>query len=123
MLHRAGPANGEPILSDGTPLSSLIDREKREISVRVLNDRDVYELELERLWAKAWILVGNDSEIPKTGDYVTRQIGEDMVVAVRQRDGTVGVLLNACPHRAMQVCRAGAGSAAVFKCIYHGWTF
>src|SRR5271169_2012455 len=113
----------EPVLADGTPVSTLIDRRKREVSVRVLNERSIYELELERIWARAWILVAHESELPKIGDYVTRRVGEDVVIIVRQRDGAIACLLNVCPHRAMQVCRTDSGSAAAFKCIYHGWIF
>jgi nitrite reductase/ring-hydroxylating ferredoxin subunit len=113
----------EPVLADGTLVSSLIDREKREISLRALSDSSLYDLELEHLWAKAWVLLGHESELPRAGDYVTRQVGEDMVILVRQRDGSVACLLNVCPHRGMQVCRADKGNAAAFRCIYHGWIF
>src|ERR1700731_3271609 len=98
-------------LADGTPIDALIDRGKREISLRVLTDQSLYELELERLWARAWILVGHESEIPKAGDYVTRQMGADSVILVRQRDNTITCLLNVCPHRGMQICRTDRGNA------------
>jgi nitrite reductase/ring-hydroxylating ferredoxin subunit len=116
-------AAGGPVLADGTPVASLIDRDKREVSLRALCDRSLYELELERLWARAWILVGHESEIPRAGDYITRQVGADMVILVRQRSGSIVCLLNVCPHRGMQVCRADKGNVPAFKCIYHGWIF
>lgn len=115
--------NAAFVLADGTPLASLIDRQKREISLRMMSDPEIYELELQKLWAKAWVLVGHESEIPKEGDFVSRKVGEDKVVVVRQKDGSIACLLNACPHRGMQVCRANTGSTTVFKCIYHGWAF
>lgn len=120
---QGGRTLNEAVLADGTPVDSLIDRRKREISMRVLSDASLYELELERLWSKAWILVGHESEIPKSGDYVTRQVGADMVILVRQRANSVACFLNVCPHRGMQVCRTDRGNAQVFRCIYHGWIF
>ena len=37
--------------------------------------------------------------------------------------GEILVLLNSCPHRGMKVCRHDHGSAPVFTCPYHGWTY
>jgi hypothetical protein len=34
-----------PVLSDGTTLRSLIDYEKREVSMRLLSDPDIFRLE------------------------------------------------------------------------------
>jgi phenylpropionate dioxygenase-like ring-hydroxylating dioxygenase large terminal subunit len=112
-----------PVLADGTSILDLLDRDKREVSTRVLMDREIYELELEKLWSKAWILLGHESEIPERGDFVTREIGEDRVILVRQKDGSIECLLNVCPHRAMQICRTDRGNAQAFRCIYHGWIF
>jgi hypothetical protein len=36
-----------PILSDGTLVRDLIDLERREVSLRVLNDPEIHELELD----------------------------------------------------------------------------
>jgi 3-phenylpropionate/trans-cinnamate dioxygenase alpha subunit len=48
-------------------------------------------------------------------------IGEDQVIAVRDRSGTVQVLLNSCSHRGNTVCRAEQGRTNSFLCSYHGW--
>ena len=105
------------------PVSDLIDTENREVSVAALHDPDLYELELERIFAKAWLMLGHESEIPNVGDYVVRLMGEDQVIVARAADGQVHVSLNVCPHRAMHVCIADSGNARVHKCIYHGWAF
>lgn len=112
-----------PVLRDGQAVGDLIDREGRSVSLRVLSDPEIHDLELEHLWAKAWIIVGHESEIPKPGDFVRRQIGEDRIILVREKDGSIHGLLNVCPHKGMQICRTDAGNAAAFRCIYHGWTF
>src|SRR5271154_24397 len=83
-VHEANLAKRpSPILSDGTPLSSLIDLEKREVKLRVLNDPELHRMELQRVFARSWIIVGHVSEIPNAGDYVKRYIGEDQVVVTR----------------------------------------
>jgi phenylpropionate dioxygenase-like ring-hydroxylating dioxygenase large terminal subunit len=42
---------------------------------------------------------------------------------VRQKDGSVRVLLNQCRHRGMKLCRTDAGRARGFICSYHGWAY
>jgi nitrite reductase/ring-hydroxylating ferredoxin subunit len=112
-----------PILSDGTALRELIDLDNHEVSFRVATDPEIYRLELERIFARAWIPVAHESEIPEPGDFVTRSIGEDPVIVARGRDGDIAVSLNVCSHRGMELCRTDAGNASTFKCPYHGWVY
>jgi phenylpropionate dioxygenase-like ring-hydroxylating dioxygenase large terminal subunit len=112
-----------PVLSDGTPVRELVDDDRNEVSMRVLVDREIYELELEHLFARTWNLLAHETEIPNAGDFVTRYIGEDPVVVVREPSGGVNVALNVCSHRGMKVCRVDAGTARQLRCPYHGWTF
>jgi len=111
------------ILADGAVFSDLINREKNEVAARVVSDPEIYRIELERVFAKAWIVLGHESEIPNVGDFVTRKLGEDPVVLTRQKDGSIECVLNVCPHRGAIVCREESGNSAVFRCIYHGWIF
>ena len=50
-------------------------------------------------------------------------MGEDPILVVRQKDGTVGAFLNSCRHRGMKVCRADLGNTKGFTCTYHGWAY
>jgi len=111
------------VLADGTLLSELIDHGRHEVSLRVLSDPEIYNLEMERLFARTWVMVGHETEIPNPGDFVTRYIGEDSVIVVRTATGDIEILLNACTHRNMQLCRTEYGSTNQFKCPYHGWVF
>jgi nitrite reductase/ring-hydroxylating ferredoxin subunit len=112
-----------PTLSDGTRLRELIDFDRREVSMRVLHDPEIYRLELRRIYARSWVGVGHESEIPEVGDFVLRSIGEDPVIVTRTREGEIAILLNVCAHRGMEVCWADAGNQSQFKCPYHGWVF
>jgi phenylpropionate dioxygenase-like ring-hydroxylating dioxygenase large terminal subunit len=114
---------GRTALVDGTPISSLVDRDKREVSTRLFSDPEIYQLELERIFAKNWIIVGHESEISEVGDFVTRRLGDDPVIVARCRDGGIDCMLNVCSHRGALVCREEAGNSSVFRCIYHGWIF
>lgn len=112
-----------PILADGTPLRDLIDLERREVAMRVLNDPEIHRLELAKVFTRSWHVVGHVSEIPNAGDFVQRTIAQDKVIVTRGRDGAINVLLNACAHRGMEICWADEGNQSSFKCPYHGWVF
>lgn len=79
--------------------------------------------EEERVFARSWVFLAFESEIPAAGDYVLRRMGSDQVIVARTEAGEVTVLLNACTHRGTAICRASAGNSAHFRCSYHGWTF
>lgn len=111
------------VLSDGTRVEDLIDTRTREVSMRVVTDPEIYQLELDRLWRKAWVPIGHVTEVPDVGDFVTRTIGDDPVIVSRGRDGDIHVLLNVCQHRGMPVCRAELGNTKSFLCPYHGWNY
>jgi phenylpropionate dioxygenase-like ring-hydroxylating dioxygenase large terminal subunit len=89
----------------------------------IFSDRDIYELESERLFMKCWVYVAHETEIPAAGDYVVRNMGEQSVIVSRGEDGTLRVFLNACRHRGMKVCRSDLGNASHFRCPYHGFTY
>jgi phenylpropionate dioxygenase-like ring-hydroxylating dioxygenase large terminal subunit len=93
------------------------------IPARVLNDPELYALEKERLFARAWSFIGHESEIPEPGDYALRYIGEDPFIFSRDEVGEIHVLFNACRHRGTQVCRVERGNTSHFRCPYHGWTY
>ena len=72
-----------------------------------------------------WYFICRATEIPKPGDFVTVQIFQEPLVAVRQADGTIRVFLNVCTHRQAPVFE-GHGCIGVDKlalCPYHGWAF
>jgi phenylpropionate dioxygenase-like ring-hydroxylating dioxygenase large terminal subunit len=89
----------------------------------VYSDADVFALERERLFARAWILLAHESEIPEPGDFVVRRVVDDSFIVARDDRGNAGVHLNVCRHRGMQVCRAELGRTSHFRCPYHGWTY
>lgn len=86
-------------------------------------DPQLFAEELEKIFYRGWVFVGHDSEIPQPGDFVTRSIGLQPVIMIRGKDGQVRVLHNRCAHRGSALCTEQRGSAQVFTCPYHGWTY
>jgi phenylpropionate dioxygenase-like ring-hydroxylating dioxygenase large terminal subunit len=96
------------------------DRVRRE----VYTDPQIFELEMQRIHERVWIYCGHESQIPKTGDYYTLQIGRQPLLMVRGSDGSISVLYNRCPHRGNMMCGDRHGNTGeFFRCSYHAWTF
>lgn len=89
----------------------------------IFQSAEIYQLELERVFARCWLFLTHESQIPNPGDYVRTTMGEDEVIVVRQRDASIKAFINACRHRGAQLCAAEAGCARNFICNYHGWTY
>jgi phenylpropionate dioxygenase-like ring-hydroxylating dioxygenase large terminal subunit len=112
-----------PTLPDGTRLDELIDLRRREVQLRVFDDPHLHRLEMDRIWARCWIPVCHESELPNVGDYKRGYLGEDSVIITRAADRSINVILNVCSHRAMEVCWSDEGNTKRFRCPRHGWIF
>lgn len=101
----------------------LVDVSTGEVDRRIFSDREIFELEMEHIFGRAWLFLAHESQIPEPGDFVEAIMGRDNVLVVRQKDGSIRAMLNSCPHRGNAVCRAEEGNARSFLCTYHGWSF
>jgi benzoate/toluate 1,2-dioxygenase alpha subunit len=90
---------------------------------RVYSDPDIFDLEMERIFGRAWLFVGHTSQVPAPGDFITTELGRQPVIMTRHSDGRVHVLLNRCTHRGPKVVNERCGHAARLTCCYHGWTY
>ena len=93
------------------------------LPAHIYNDAEVFEAEKERLFARAWMFVAHESEIPQVGDYVVRRVLDNSFIVSRDQAGEIHAMFNMCLHRGMQVCRAEQGNASHFRCPYHGWSY
>jgi phenylpropionate dioxygenase-like ring-hydroxylating dioxygenase large terminal subunit len=100
-----------------------VDYERGLIDRAVFSDPEIYRLELERVFSRAWLFMCHESQIPNSGDFFQTYMGEDKVIVTRARDGGIHVLLNYCRHRGASVCKANSGNAPSFMCAYHGWNY
>ncbi len=106
---------------DGAWLASLV--EEGRVRAEIYTDPRVFEAEMARIFARTWVYVAHESEIPEPGDYKTVTLGTQPIIVVRDKERRIRVLFNRCRHRGASVCQREAGNALYFRCAYHGWTY
>ena len=62
----------------------LIDLTKGDINRSIFSDSLTFEIELERIFAKCWLLLGHESMLPKANDFFTTYMGRDPVIVTRK---------------------------------------
>lgn len=85
---------------------------------------EILALEKAQVFARTWNLACLTSEVSGKGDYITLQVADQPVLVVRGGDGAIRAFQNACTHRGAMVTDERRGQCgAVFKCMYHAWSF
>lgn len=103
--------------------ADLVDKKCGVVSRRIFIEQDIYEAELQQIFARCWLYLAHESEIPNPGDFVNVYMGEDPVIVARDPQGKISAFINSCRHRGNRVTRADKGHATCFVCPYHGWTY
>jgi len=104
------------------PLEKLVEPDR--VHKSVYTDQAIFDREMANIWETTWVYCGHESQLRKTGDYATVQIGRQPMIMVRGGDGKIRVLYNRCPHRGVQLCGNTRGNTgSTFVCSYHAWTF
>ncbi len=106
-----------------TDVKGLVDADRGLVSRRIFIEDDIYQQELENIFARCWMFLCHESQVPKPGDFFATYMGEDPVLVWRDTQGKVNAFLNQCRHRGNRLCRADAGNASSFTCAYHGWAY
>ena len=83
-----------------------------------------FELEKKNLFLNNWQLICHASNIPETGDYVTFDLFNERLVAVRNEQSEVNVFHNVCSHRATRLLEGEVGNCGKrIRCPYHAWSY
>jgi Rieske 2Fe-2S family protein len=87
-------------------------------------DPAMLDVELQRFFARRWMLVGRSAELQSPGAYLTAEVAGESVIVVRQADGTVEAMLNVCRHRGARILLDQQGSCGrTIRCPYHSWSY
>lgn len=115
----APPAH-EPLVIDDQ------DNQTFRVHRSAMTSAEVHRAEVERVFGHSWLYVGHESEVPKPGDFVRRNLAGRPIFMVRgaKKSRDVNVFHNSCTHRGgALVCRQDSGNSKVFQCFYHAWSF
>jgi Rieske 2Fe-2S family protein len=110
---------------DNRSIEELIASQKPGFALeqRFYTDPAIYELELERIIMRNWVMVAHESEFADIGDFKTIQIAGESAIIVRGSDGEIKAFANVCRHRGSLVCLESSGNTRKFSCPYHGWMY
>lgn len=97
--------------------------EQGRVHRRVYTDPAVFEQEMARIFRRAWLWLGHESQARGPGDFFTTRMARERIMVARHADGRLHAFHNRCTHRGAEVCPAQSGNAKSFVCPYHAWTF
>src|SRR5580700_9448576 len=86
-------------------------------------DARLYDFDVSVIFARCWLMIGFEVELPQPGAYLSTTIGPNPVLVVRGRDGAIRGFHNTCRHRGSQICAEGRGRTPRLVCPYHRWTY
>jgi len=84
---------------------------------------EAFQAEKRTLFSQGWLPLCAGGQIARPGDFLAQSVGGWSVLGVRDEDGAVRVLRNACRHQNMPVVGQPSGNCASFRCRFHGWTY
>lgn len=91
--------------------------------VSVYTDPVRHAAERQKLFRETPVVACLSKDIPNPGSYrLFDETGVPIVVA-RGQDGQVRAFLNVCTHRGARLVREREGTAKLFTCWFHGWSF
>jgi len=111
--------------NDELSIDELIANQKpgHSLDQRFYTDPAIYDLEIEKIVNRNWILAGHASQLPEPGDFKVLNVAQESAIIVRGKDGKLKGFANVCRHRGSLVCLEEQGHADKFVCPYHGWMY
>jgi Rieske 2Fe-2S family protein len=85
---------------------------------------DVFARERERVFSRAWCVLGRAEEVASPGDFIVRELQGESVIVTRDARGAARAFYNVCRHRGTRMCTEERGTfKGSIQCPYHAWTY
>ena len=82
-----------------------------------------FEFERTHVFPRSWICIGRQEQIPEPGDFLTPSIGNEPLLVVRRKDGTISAMSAVCQHRGQIIATEPGSAGRVFRCPLHFWRY
>jgi phenylpropionate dioxygenase-like ring-hydroxylating dioxygenase large terminal subunit len=89
----------------------------------IYTDPAIFQAEMTNIFGAVWVYLAHESQIANNDDFITTRLGLRPIIVLRDSGGTIRALFNRCAHRGTTLCRKERGSARIFTCPYHGWSY
>ena len=86
-------------------------------------DPDIFQRELSAIFYRSWLYAGHVCSLEKAGDYLVRDVGDQSVIIMRDRDGDLRGFHNVCQHRAHRLLEGEGRIRNLLSCPYHHWAY
>ncbi len=87
------------------------------------HDSKIYEKEMDLFFARRWLPVAREEDLPAPGAFIVRNIGAESIIITRDSDRSIHAFHNVCRHRGAELLEEEKGSTDVIQCKYHAWTY
>jgi len=86
-------------------------------------DDEIFDLDMEKVVMRKWLLIDHVSRIPETGQYFLYEVGQESIIVIRENDKKVNAFFNVCRHRGSRICLEPQGEKRRLTCRYHAWSY
>ena len=92
------------------------------LAARYYTDPEVFAAEMDRVFARSWVMVGHVSQVAEPGTVITAAVGDESVL-VANDGGNLRAMYNVCQHRGHQLVTSEKVRVDQITCPYHAWTY
>jgi choline monooxygenase len=83
----------------------------------------VHRQDQSAVFARSWNFVCHRSQVAETGQFTRADVGDEEILVVRDKAGTLRAFYNVCVHRAHTLVQEDAGRVSLITCPYHAWSY
>lgn len=85
---------------------------------------DVFEIEQRELFGHMWLRIAREEDLPEPRSFLTREIGGERILVVRDEQGELRAFYNVCRHRGARLIDEPCGRLrGAINCPYHKWSY
>ena len=94
-----------------------------KVPVARYTTQEFHDLEVEKIWKRAWQMAAHEDDMPNVGDFVPYDIAGMSFLVVRTGEDEFKAYYNACLHRGRKLRENRGRRAEDLRCPFHGWTW